>query len=328
MTLEDIGTAELALFRSFHDRRLQVAWEIHDWPEVCRTEKRYFRAQWDATKSYALSDERFDLVSGRYFQSLQGANLNHAPTVAGVENAAWWAECKAAYSGQDWVTGLALALGVQVRNPADGEFYQCVSAHTAGVSFDGTKFGILTVFVRRVEYAQVEDDGTARTVIGEFLRGTDRDPRVTTKVVELPFELDELGAVFVQARVSVSFVWLKFRLRRPGLTGSAWDSGTVYTSGRQVYFVDGAGVGNFWTASGTPAAGESPTTTPAKWVVVELPYIFGAYLKEGGYADWLVSDGQEEKAGAHEGLAEGCLELEADKLQRQGGQVRRLRVES
>jgi hypothetical protein len=82
--------------------------------------------------------------------------------------------------------------------------------------------------------------------------------------------------------------------------------------------------GNFYTCVAVTAAGESPESAPAKWAVVELPYTFRQYLIQGGYADWLTADGQTDKAGAMEGVAQQLLEMEADKLQRQQGQVGRL----
>ena len=37
---EDVGATEFAQFRTFHDRRLQLGWEIHRWPELCPIEVR------------------------------------------------------------------------------------------------------------------------------------------------------------------------------------------------------------------------------------------------------------------------------------------------
>lgn len=321
----DVGTAELALFRSFHDRRLQSSWELHRWPEVCRTEERQFRQDWSGATTYAATTEVFDNASNAYFQSLQGTNLNHAPTIAGVENSAWWAGCRTSYSASDWVSGYTYAVGTQVRNAVDGHFYQCITAHTAGGSFDVTKFGLLTAFDRYVGYSQAWESNALGEV---FYPAWDKDPRLTTKRVGLPFWLSENGAQFTTLKSATVKVWLQFRLRRPELSGEAWDSAATYASGSQVYYLNAAmTVGNFYTANAVTSAGESPATTPSKWDLVQIPYIFRGYLIEAGYADWLTADGQDSKGTKHEGLALGYLELEVDKLTRQQGQVRRLMVE-
>ena len=96
-----------------------------------------------------------------------------------------------------------------------------------------------------------------------------------------------------------------------------------------MYYADPVtAVGNFYTCTATTTAGQSPATTPGKWTLVALPYLFAEYLVQGGYADWLTQDGQTDKAAAVEGMCEQLLEMEADKLQRQQGQVNRLNFKS
>ncbi len=185
-------------------------------------------------------------------------------------------------------------------------------------------WGLLTPFQRTVAYQQYDVNGNALTPLGEVFSAWDRDPRVTTKTCKTPYTVTSDGFAFTTLRHVPAHVWLFYRLQRPTLTGAAWDATLVYASGQQIYFVDAQGNGNFWTCSATTTAGQSPTTAPSKWVVVALPYIFREYLVQGGYADWLTSDGQADKAAAMEGLAQQLLELEADKLQRQQQQVNRL----
>lgn len=325
----DVGTGEFALLRQFHDRRLQQAWEIHHWPELCPTEQRTFRPTWNGTVSYPATTERYDVPSANYYQSLTAGNLNNPPTIGGLENSAFWALCQTGYGAPLWTAGAIYAVGVKVQNPADLQFYQCTVAHTSGVSFDPTKFGLLTPFDRYISLDQVQDDGTVLTPIGEIFAATDVSPKLTTKVVEFPFWLSDRGAQFTQLKHSIAFAWLYFRIRRPFLKGQAWDAGTAYAAGRQVYYVGtgasiNVGTGNFFNALALTNAGESPESTPLKWSAVQLPYLFQNYLIAAGYADWLTADGQGQKAMAQEGMAQNYLEMEADKLQRQQGQVRRL----
>lgn len=190
-------------------------------------------------------------------------------------------------------------------------------------------WGLLTPFQRYVAYDQTDVNGNALTPIGELFTATDKDPRITTKVCRLPFTLTQAGFAFTQLHHNFAFVWLKYRLQRPLLTGDVFDATQVYTSGRQVYYADPVtAVGNFYTCTATTTAGQSPATTPGKWTLVALPYLFAEYLVQGGYADWLTQDGQTDKAAAVEGMCEQLLEMEADKLQRQQGQVNRLNFKS
>jgi len=166
---------------------------------------------------------------------------------------------------------------------------------------------------------------TLPTPISEFLWATDKDWRVTTKLVDFPFQVDEKGAHFVQLKHTFSFVWLYFRVRRPELKGDPFDQTLTYVAGDQVYFVTSNGKGNFYTANQATNLGEDPEHYAPKWDLVQIPYFLRQYLIQGGYADWLTGDGQQDKSNGAEVLANAALEFEADKLQRQGGQVRRIK---
>jgi len=325
----DIGSPEFALFRTFHDRRLQMAWEIHKWPDLCPIEQRQYRPNYSGTATYGVNtdptadnsaNEVYDVPTCSYYQSLQTANTGNSPSVGGVENSAWWAVCKNQYEANDWVSGAQFNVGDQVRNPADNRQYQCITAHTSGGTFDGTKFGLLTPFNRYVAFEQ-----PGLTAIGELFRAFDKDPRVTTQLRKFPFMVSQDGFQF--SGPATNLVWLYYRTRRPVLTGDAWDSTVAYAIGAQVYFAAvSGGSGNFYTAATATNAGDSPVSAAAKWSVIQIPYIFRGYLIEGGYADWLTSDGQSDKAQALEPMATSYLEMEADKVQRQEQQVSRMFV--
>ena len=439
----NLTAEEFALFRTFHDRRLQLAWEIHRWPDLCRYERRSFRPPYDATHAYAAGDEVLDLLTLQYFQCLTAyvlrGNTSNPPTINGAENSAYWALCQTSYAADDYDSSKTYAIGDKVRNPSNGEVYQaCFIAAdltVAGGPADGIytvqtntvrgnispdfengklwyginvppdqvfyyiqwgtnqysqncwglysstpngpglgyttrlltyslsdtatpdlatnwikspagKGGIpatywpmvisysrpmpgdgwakLTPFNRYVANEQFLADGTALTAIGEFLFAWDKDPRVTTKLTPLNFTLSADGAQFTQLAHTPAYVWLLYRVRRPELTGDVWSATAVYASGQQAYFTDPATRrGNFYDCIATTTAGESPSSAPAKWSVVALPYIFRSYLIQAGHCDWLTSDGQTDKAGAYESLAISLLETEADKLQRQQGQAGR-----
>lgn len=329
-TLSDVGTPEFQLFRTFHDRRLQTAWEIHRWPELCPLEQRTFRALSDETGNtiYPPGAQVLDPVTQAYFQAL--TTTNQTPTVNGVENSAYWAVCATSYTADPYDPTAIYPIGTQVQNLLDTNFYQrIVFTGAPEPVWVAANWGLLALFERNIVWNQ----SWMPNVIGEFLGAWDQNPRITTKLCKLPYTLDQDGAQFTQLRnkfnygwipasANFSYVWLLYRIQRPLLTGDVVSLTTTYAAGAQVYFKSASGTGNFWTAI-APTVGQTPDTTPAQWTLVQLPYIFRSYLIEGGYADWLTSDGQADKAGAREGMANAALELEVDKLQRQQQQVNR-----
>jgi hypothetical protein len=330
-TMDYLGTTEFQLLRTFHDRRLQVAWEIHRWPELCPVEQRQFRASYDETGAtvYAAGAQVLDPVTQMYFQSLVAAN-NQPPTVNGVENSAYWAVCRTSYTADPFDPTAIYNVGDQVQNLLDLNFYQrTVATGAPEPVWTPANWGLLTVFERNIAFNQP----WAANVIGEIMGAWDQDPRITTKLVKLPFTLDQDGAQFVQLRntfnygwnpasTNFSYVWLLYRLQRPMLTGDAFNPTLVYTTGQQMYYLSPVtGTGDFWTATTTTNAGDTPDSAPGEWSVVQIPYIFRQYLIEAAYADWLTAN--EKDSTASEARAEHLLEMEADKLQRQQQQVNR-----
>lgn len=410
INVQYLSTPEFQMLRAFHDRRLQIAWEIHRWPDICPLEQRTFRAPYDVTgqTSYPAGAEVLDPYTQQYFQALQpttvtavqiggagsasandvyqwngtayvsalgyqisqingnwvlqdnSANqlyssgnltggwgtviagvapapstaimVSQPPTLDGNENSQYWAQCRTSYTADPVDNTATYVIGSQVQNMADLNFYQrIVNTGTPDEQWIPANWGLLTLFERNIAFNQP----WAANQIGEIMGAWDDDPRVTTKLVKMPFTLDQDGAQFVQLRntfnygwvpasTNFSYVWILYRLQRPILTGDAWSAATAYPVGAQVYYVTTAGPGNFYTATTATTAGQSPDTTPGSWSMVQIPYIFRQYLIEGGLADYLMSDNDQQGAAAREVMAQQALELEADKLQRQQQQVNRL----
>jgi hypothetical protein len=263
---------------------------------------------------------------GNYYLCLQYNRATRPVSPEGVVAGQYWALMQTKYTALEWGANTPYAVGDQVQSSIDWEYYQCVTAHTSGDTWaeNSANFVVLVPFNRYIAYEQKDITGAPLTPIAEFLHAWDADPRVTSKLVHFSFTLSADGAQFSTLRHSISFVWLEFRLRRPELAGEPWNANMSYSPGQAVYFVNGAGTGNFFLANDVTGAGESPATRADLWDVVAIPYFLRGYLIEGGFADWLTSDGQDAKAARHEGMAQHYLELEADKLYRQQGQGRRI----
>lgn len=119
------------------------------------------------------------------------------------------------------------------------------------------------------------------------------------------------------ATIPIPIYYLYYRKQCPDFAASDYSSSTSYAVGDQVYFTYSNGYKDFWQCVGTTNAGESPETTPAKWYLLQVPYMFLDYVVYASYADWLIVEGQAGKALAMKGVAEELLtkELERQELQ-------------
>ena len=111
----DLDGGLFALWRTFHDRRLQVAWEIHRWPELCPVEQRYYRPLWSAGETVVATDERFYVPTQNYYQALQ-ASTGQAPELLQPDgtylpNLAYWAVSAGSYTADDFIATVVYNLG-------------------------------------------------------------------------------------------------------------------------------------------------------------------------------------------------------------------------
>lgn len=173
---------EAAKLNTYINRRAREAWESAWWRELMVVERRWFRSGWDTLAVYGAPSETGSIEvyyppTDWYYQSLRSANVAQAPAdAAGTVNSAWWAECAEAYSGDDWEDATVYAVGDAVRNASDGRYYACHTAHTSSGSIDTSKFGILTPFVRSLEWdadaaASVGTPPVA-VAVGQIVSGT------------------------------------------------------------------------------------------------------------------------------------------------------------
>lgn len=314
--------------RDLINEALANAWEMESWPELILTEERFFRDSYDAAATYAAPTatsavEVWWPPANRYYQTLRAVPAGQVPaTVTGstvTENSAYWAECASSYSGNTWSTGAVFTVGKKTLNPSDGRYYQCHTAHTAGASFDDTKFGVLTAFDRYVAHEQ-----TGKTALGEVVRAFDKNPRIFRSVTEYAGDIDSVGIHF---QAPILKVWLQFSRRCPNLIGSPLDVTQVITADTQYYWAGTQGNGNFYTATADLVAGNTPDSAPGNFSVVEIPYMFGSFIALEAYASFLEgADGQMEKARAMHQRAEEALEGEASKVWRRQHQVPRVQI--
>jgi len=293
-------------------------WEKYFWPEWTAPEERSFRAPWSGGTTYGAPTatvpvEVYHVRSGHYYQSIQAVNLNHEPEdSAGTVASTWWAASASSYSGNDWTASTVYTVATVVRNPADNRFYQCFTAHTSGASFDTTKFGILTPFLRSIDYAQAWEP----TVIGDVRKIYDVNPRIYFGAAnEREFILGD--KIYVTGNEST--VWVDIRLRPPSFTGNAHVVGTTYVAGDQVYYDT---TGDYYVNIVTTASALPTDTT--KWTRIDFPWVLRDCVSQAAVSAMLRLDDDIDRANIEMGLAQQSAADEYTRISRSQGQATRL----
>jgi hypothetical protein len=301
---------------------VRLGWLHYWWPETMSIEQRSFRPAYDGSAVVA-TNEVFFPADCQYYQALQNstgqvpANLVNGGYVA---NAPYWALSQGSYAGDDWAantvyvsTGDAISI---VRNPGDGLFYQCIVGHTSDDTFNPANWGVLTPFTRSIDYEQAN-----KTALGLVRFVWPRDPRVNRGDIPQEFALRE---DYVQVYGCVNAPWLEFQGRAPEFTNLIYDDSLSYGAGVTRY--DDT-TGDCWTTLVSVAAGESPTSAPAKWSKVQMPYVLAEYVAQSAYA--MMTDREQETPenfSIQNTAGYPLLLVEIDNIERKQGQTRQLNV--
>ena len=335
--VRDLNPQMASRLTEYINRAVAKGWRFEQWPEWTLTQQRYFRPAYDPTVNYTgpaagAPVEVYFIAADKYYQALQPSQgqLPAAPDPTGcawTENSAYWAESKPRYCGATWQpntdygVGTASGLPFQVKNPNDGNYYQCIAPHMSGPAFDPTKWGLLTPFARYVSYNQ-----PGQTAIWEApaVCAFRRDPRV---FVGNPWAIktwrDDAGIKFPPECPNT--VWLQFWTAPPQFVSTPWSSTTAYAAGVTIYDPT---TGDCWTSATTTTAGQSPSSTPAAWTRISFPFVLAAYVKRMAMADVLRDQKQTDRAQAEQLAAEDELQDEADKALVGQGQTETATVET
>jgi hypothetical protein len=197
----------------------------------------------------------------------------------------------------------------------------------------------------RVAQLTVTDNGSGLVTAaipadaGEVLNCYDRDPLVSTRASELSFRLYDNGTTqSLVLPTDPGTVYAEYRIKRTELVGDIYSASVAYSVGAQAYFDSGSNTGtyipvagkphygNFYNCTSATTAGQSPHTHPAKWQIVQIPYLFAPYAARGAFSDWLKSELQLEAAQVAEAEAQNTLTEAIDIILRQQKQVNRINM--
>lgn len=307
---DDVTQANVAEFINSWAKK---AWEWDFWPEWSPIEQRAYRDAYVSTTAYpaptaTAAVEVWSPAAQQYAQALQ-VSTGQTPFIdsngSWLANAPYWALSNVTYSGSDWAPGTAysagggVVAGTVVRNPLDNRWYQTITDHTSGSTFDPTKFGILTTFERYVSLDQAN-----QTPIGEVSQVSKCNPRTSPRYPGVVSFLINNKGILPAPNVGPQ-VWISFRLRPPVFTTIVYDNTKTYASGDPVY--QPGTTGECYVSLTAANTGNVPETNAAKWQKQDMPAVIEEYVKWAAYSDLLRSDGQSNKA-------DGALETAQEKL--------------
>ena len=199
----------------------------------------------------------------------------------------------------------------------------------------------------RVAQLTVVNDGNGlvtadfSTETGDILNCYDRDPLSSTRSASLSFRIYDTGVSGTQKLIfptDPGTVWGEYRVKRSELIGELYLATQAYSVGAQIYFDSGSGTGtyapvsgkayagNFYQCIATTSPGETPATHPAKWTLIQIPYVMASFAARGAFADWLKSELQLEAAQVAEQEAQVALIDAVDVIMRQQKQINRLNM--
>lgn len=117
--------------------------------------------------------------------------------------------------------------------------------------------------------------------------------------------------------------YIYYRKAYKFFTGTTFDASATYGVGQQIYYTiatasaSNYGTSDYYVCVAATSAGQDPEDTPNSWQKIDLPEVFFDYLVYRTYGDYLIADGQMDKAQGAYALAEQKKEDELDRQERQ-----------
>ena len=116
-------------------------------------------------------------------------------------------------------------------------------------------------------------------------------------------------------------VYIYYRRVPYNYSGDEFSATATYVAGQYIYYTrtTGAltGTSDYYKCLATTTAGQDPEDTPSKWDIQLVPEMISQPLIWQTYGDWLIQDGQADKALQAYGIVEVKKNEEWDRIQRQ-----------
>lgn len=255
-----------------------------------------------ATALCGLSDP-----AGNELQANTGLLLNRflARRLKQCWEMAWWPETMRSqlrYYRQIWTGGEIYQQDEEVYYPVTKLYYRCLATTTSTPDYAPKWTALVTAEIEL--YVGLTQRGQDEIAKIRFV-GID-DPTEAVAPRAVPYILTGNGVKPIGSpRVDSVYLW--FQLPVPMLRGTEFVITSPYVAGARVYFTNAAGEGDFYTAPGATAIGETPATHPAKWTKQAIPEWLRDPVAQYAAADYLRASGTRDLAPAEEGAADLAL---------------------
>lgn len=123
-------------------------------------------------------------------------------------------------------------------------------------------------------------------------------------------------------------VFVYYRKACPSFSGATYDAAATYAVDQQMYFTTSIGNGDFYKCIVATSAGQSPDTTPTSWSILTIYDVFFQYAVYQAYSDWLISDGQMDKAAGARVISQRLMDDQFDVRSRQMNDVFPVRMQT
>lgn len=139
---------------------------------------------------------------------------------------------------------------------------------------------------------------------------------ISGSVVQWPV-VNSAGISITTPQANPVFIW--YRKEMPSYSGSDYSASSTYAVDDQILFTASDSTYDYYRCIVATSAGQSPSTTAASWSKRQIPASLFWPAMMYAYSDWLISDGQNEKAVIAETRATARMEDNAERESNQMG---------
>jgi len=290
-----IDSETFSMLSSFFGARLETLWEVAEWPELSRPERRLVVFPWVYGQAYNVGDVRYHHGTNQQHQVVDPAGVTGSEEPGTSPK---WVEIARDYEAAAFDIDTVYRYG-DLAFWADGEQTYCYIGNSALAGVLPTNGSHWTLMVKGYGDFPLVDVQGDLDEMGTVFKVTLDDPdRYDTEAAPVVHRVTATG---IRVQGDPGSAWFRYREPVPSIFGDQWDVGTAYEVGNQVYY-EAAGVGHFYNAL-SDNTGAQPDTEAEDWEQVRWPKKFESAIALGLYADWLRLDGQTEKSERAEGKA-------------------------